>query len=57
MHPTNVELLWRLARAEYDVGQRKTTMLVEKKEMTYAAHKSILVAMHVNPDHFAVQKW
>ena len=57
VEPNDVELLWRMARAQYDVAQLSSTTTMDKKELIYDAQKTILSAMEVHKDHFAVQKW
>ncbi|OQS01485.1 regulator of microtubule dynamics protein [Achlya hypogyna] len=55
--PQDASVLWRLARAAYDVGGLASTPAAEKKELIYYAHETIQKALAANENDFAVQKW
>ncbi|KAF0733552.1 hypothetical protein Ae201684_009786 [Aphanomyces euteiches] len=55
--PQDVELLWRLARAAYDVASLSTTLPDEKKTLTYYARDTIAKALDLDDNNFAVHKW
>ncbi|EQC35343.1 hypothetical protein SDRG_07055 [Saprolegnia diclina VS20] len=55
--PRDAGILWRLARAAYDVAGLASTAAAEKKELTYFAHETIQKALALADDNFAVQKW
>ncbi|KDO25778.1 hypothetical protein SPRG_09074 [Saprolegnia parasitica CBS 223.65] len=55
--PRDAGVLWRLARAAYDVAGLGSTAAAEKKELTYLAHETIQKALALADDDFAVQKW
>lgn len=56
-NPQDADLLWRLARAEYDVANLNATSSTEKKELIYSAHSTIQNALEKAPENFAVHKW
>ncbi|XP_078052680.1 regulator of microtubule dynamics protein 1 [Augochlora pura] len=51
----DVEILWRLSRALYQMS--KTATDVEGKKMIYEAYDLISNALTINEDHWAVHKW
>ncbi|KAF0688607.1 Aste57867_19780 [Aphanomyces stellatus] len=54
--PQDVGLLWRLARAYYDVASLPSTPADEKKSLTYRARDTIETALALDETHFAVHK-
>lgn len=51
----DVEILWRLCRAMYNMS--KTTSEVEAKKMIYEAYDLICKAQDIQEKHYAVHKW
>ncbi|ETW08059.1 hypothetical protein H310_02426 [Aphanomyces invadans] len=56
-NPRDVGLLWRLARAKYDVATLPSTTPVEKKTLIYRARDVIQSALELDANDFAVHKW
>lgn len=53
----DVEVLWRLARAEYKLAKNKDISENEKKLLIFSAYAMILKAMELDENNFAVHKW
>jgi hypothetical protein len=56
-NPRDVGVLWRLARAAYDVSGSNDTPAPEKKELIYYARDIIQQALDMTDQDFAVHKW
>ncbi|XP_063971729.1 regulator of microtubule dynamics protein 1-like isoform X2 [Lytechinus pictus] len=54
---THDELLWRLARACWSVGQLDRTSKDEKKKLTFDLHDFAKRALKANDQNFASHKW
>ncbi|XP_041456077.1 regulator of microtubule dynamics protein 1-like [Lytechinus variegatus] len=54
---THDELLWRLARACWSVGQLASTSKDEKKKLTFDLHDFAQRALKANDQNFASHKW
>lgn len=54
----DVGVLWRLARAQYDVAQLNETSKVNSKKLMYEAYEVIQKALKLNEvEDYAVHKW
>lgn len=51
----NVEILWRLCRALYNMSQ--TASEVESKKMIYEGYDLAVAALSIDENHYAVHKW
>jgi len=54
---SDVELLWRLTRAQYNLAQENSTSAEEKKTLIYEGFKIITRSLAINDNHFANHKW
>lgn len=52
----NAEILWRLARATYEVAKLSSSPL-RQKELDYEAYGYVERALSLEPNNFAVHKW
>ena len=52
----NAEILWRLARATYEVGKLSSSP-AEQKAMDLEAFSFVERAYFLDPNNFAVHKW
>ncbi len=55
--PNDVGILWRLARAAYDVANLKATSANEKKELLYFAKEIMEKALEITQDVAQVHNW
>uniref|UniRef100_A0A1B6BYE1 Regulator of microtubule dynamics protein 1 n=1 Tax=Clastoptera arizonana TaxID=38151 RepID=A0A1B6BYE1_9HEMI len=53
----NVEILWRLVRAEYNLSQEQSTSEAERKSLIFDAYTIILEALEIDDNHYATHKW
>ncbi|XP_046662161.1 regulator of microtubule dynamics protein 1-like isoform X2 [Homalodisca vitripennis] len=53
----DVEVLWRISRAQYKASQSSSVSDAEKRQMIQEAYDSITKAMELNDSHWAVHKW
>ncbi|XP_014262062.1 regulator of microtubule dynamics protein 1-like [Cimex lectularius] len=53
----DVEILWRLSRAQYNLSQEIATSPEEKKSLIFAAYEVISKSLALDKDHFANHKW
>lgn len=53
----DVEILWRLVRAQYNLSKEKGTTEAEKKSLIYEAYALILEALEIDDNHYATHKW
>ncbi|GAB9465172.1 hypothetical protein Gpo141_00002588 [Globisporangium polare] len=56
-NPDDVGVIWRLARAAYDVANLKSTSAEEKKELTYYARDVTQKGLNLTQDVARVHNW
>uniref|UniRef100_A0A1B6LQ53 Regulator of microtubule dynamics protein 1 n=2 Tax=Graphocephala atropunctata TaxID=36148 RepID=A0A1B6LQ53_9HEMI len=54
---SDVEVLWRLSRAQYKVSQSSSVSDKEKKELIHEAYERIKKALELDDSHWAIHKW
>lgn len=52
----NAEVLWRLARATFEVAKLASAS-TEQRELDYEAYGYIKQALAIDPNNFSVHKW
>lgn len=53
----DVEVLWRLSKAEYNMSLDENISKEKKKSLITSAHKSITKALSIDPNISEVHKW
>ncbi|XP_054278320.1 regulator of microtubule dynamics protein 1-like [Macrosteles quadrilineatus] len=53
----DVEVLWRLARAQYKQSQQSGVVEPQRRQLIESAYDELCIAITHDPDHWAVHKW
>lgn len=53
----DVQILWRLSKAKYNMSLDENISKTEKKDLISSAHESIIKALSIDSDISEVHKW